>query len=188
MGKSVKKAKFAIRMMFYPLRRLLRKVGIGYDVVKLINDYYREDFDRVPIRDMAVLLPHCLINEKCPGKFSKDDGILCSKCMKCYCGDIKKICEERGIQFYISPSSGFSQRLAQRKNLKAAVGAICLYEVEKSLRNIRLTGRGVRLKSRKVIPQIVLAAEYDCLNNGMDWDGLKNIIDRMFSNSTLPVK
>ena len=177
MRKSFKKAKFAFCMLLYPLQPLMKRAGLGYDVVKLINDYYREDFDKAPRSNMAVFLPHCLVDEKCPAKFSKEDGVICTKCLRCNCGEIKSLCEEKGIQFYISPSSGFSKRLAQRKNLQAAIGAICSYEVEKSLRSIRLTGRGVRLKSRKVIPQIVLAARYDCLNNDIDWERLKKIID-----------
>jgi hypothetical protein len=178
MRKSLKKTRFAACMILHPWEHLMRRAGFDYDIVKLINDYYRDDFDKAPLKDTAVFLPHCLVDDKCPAKFSKEDGLICSKCMKCNCGEIKKLCEERGIQFYISPSSGFSQRLAQRKKLQAAIGAICLYDLEKSLRNVRLTGRGVSLKSRKVIPQIVLAAHYDCLNNDIDWEYLKEIIAR----------
>jgi hypothetical protein len=178
MRKSLKKAAFAFAMMLYPLQPLMKRAGLDYDVVELINDYYREDVERASRSEIAVFLPHCLVDEKCPAKFSKEDGVICSGCKRCNCGEIKSLCEEKGIQFYISPSSGFSQRLAQRKNLQAAIGAICFYEVEKSLRSIRLTGRGVRLKSRKVIPQIVLADRYDCLNNNIDWKLLKELIDR----------
>ncbi len=168
--------KFVSAFFFYPLRSLLGRIGLRYDISEIANAYYREEFNRVPAAEKAVILPHCLIDEKCQARFSKEEGILCVNCKRCRCGEIRLLCEEQGWQFYVSPSTGFTKRLVQRKGIRAAVGAACDFEIEKGLRSTRITLRGVHLKRRKVIPQVILTARYDCLSNDIDWNGLRGII------------
>ncbi|HOW57211.1 MAG TPA: DUF116 domain-containing protein, partial [Smithellaceae bacterium] len=169
--------KFALLLLLYPLRNIINKMGFPYSIVDIANNYYRDAFNQAPRKDSAVLLPHCLIDKKCPGKFSKENGILCSKCKLCRCAEIYTLCEEKGFQFYIVPSTGFAKRLAERKKLKAAIGVICIFDVEKGLRSHRLTGKGVSVKKEKVIPQVLLTARYDCIENEMDWESLKKTIN-----------
>jgi hypothetical protein len=64
----------------------------------------------------------------------------------------------------------------QRKGIRAALGAACDFEIEKGIRSTRITLQGVRLKRKKVIPQVLLTARYDCLQNDIDWDLLRKII------------
>lgn len=168
--------KFVSAFIFYPVRSLLKRIGFGYDISEIANAYYREAFNRVSPAEKAVILPHCLIDEKCQARFSKEDGILCVKCRRCRCGEIRLLCEEQGWQFYLSPSSGFTKRLVQRKGLRAALGAACDFEIDKGIRSTRITPGGVLLKRRKVIPQAILTVRYDCLNNDVDWDRLHRII------------
>jgi hypothetical protein len=176
MKKTMKKIKFAFCVLLYPLRNILHKVGIKYNIVEIANSYYREAFNKAPRKHCAVMLPHCLIDKKCSAKFSKEDGILCVKCKRCKCGEIFTLCEEMGYQFYITPSSGFAQRLAQRKKLKAAIGVVCMYDIEKGLQKHRLTYKGVPVEKGKVIPHVLLAAKYNCIENDIDWERLKKII------------
>lgn len=168
--------KFVSAFLFYPLRALLGRLGIRYDIAAIANAYYREAFAAVAPADKAVILPHCLISEQCPARFSKDNGILCVGCKRCGCGEIHHLCRERGWQFYITPSANFTKRLVQRKGLRAAVGAVCDLEVDKGIRSTRITLRGVHLQQRKVIPQLLLLDRYDCLNNAVDWEQLRRII------------
>jgi hypothetical protein len=173
---SYRKFKIISAIIFFPLRSFLGLMGIQYDFSSITNAYYRNKFDHIPAAQKAVILPHCLIGDKCPAHFSKEDGILCIKCKKCGCGEIHVLAEEQGWQFYITPSSGFTKRLVQRKTIRAAVGAACNFEIEKGLRSTPLNSKGVRLKRDKVIPQIVMTSRYDCLNNDIDWEHLKRII------------
>jgi len=158
------------------MRSLLGRLGLRYDLPSIANAYYRDAFNRVPVRDRAVILPHCLISEKCQAHFSKDDGVLCVRCMKCNCGEVYKLCQERGWQFYITPSTGFTKRLVQRKGIRAAVGAACDFEISRGVRSTPITLRGVRIKQSRVIPQVLLTDRYDCLRNDLDWGTLKRII------------
>jgi hypothetical protein len=168
--------KFVSAFFFFPLRSLLERIGLRYDISNIANAYYRDAFNRLPAAEKAVILPHCLIGEKCKAHFSKEDGILCVKCKQCRCGEIRLLCEEKGWRFYISPSTNFTKRLVRRKGILAAIGAACDFEIEKGIRTTPITLRGVRLKERKVIPQVILTARYDCMNNDIDWERLRSMI------------
>ncbi len=168
--------KFVSAFFFFPFRSFLGRLGIRYDIARIANAYYRDEFNRAPAEAKAVILPHCLIGEKCAARFSKEEGVLCKECTQCRCGEIRALCREQGWQFYISPSAGFTKRLVQRKGIRAAVGAACAFEIEKGIRATPITLKGVRLKRRKVIPQVIVTARYDCLDNAIDWDLLKGVI------------
>ena len=102
---------------------------------------------------------------------------MCKSCGLCKCGEIKELCEQKGYQFYISPSVGFTKRLTQRKQIKAAIGAACMYEIKKGMNNERITLNGVNIKQTKVIPQAISMPKYDCIDNNLDWDKLKRMIE-----------
>jgi hypothetical protein len=176
MTQDCSRLKFVSAFFFFPMRSLLGRVGLRYDISAIANAYYRKAFDRVPVAEKAAILPHCLIGEKCKAHFSKEDGILCVKCKQCRCGEIHLLCEEKGWQFYVSPSTNFTKRLIQRKGIRAAIGAACDFEIEKGIRSTPITLRGVRLKERKVIPQVIRMARYNCLNNDIDWELLRRMI------------
>jgi hypothetical protein len=176
MKRGLKKIKFSLALFLYPVRPLLEKIGIRYDLVKIGNDFYREEFCRVPAPACAVILPHCLIHEECPAKFSKEEGVLCIKCRRCKCGEIKSFSEERGLQFFITPSVGFTKRLAERKKIRAAVGATCIYEIKRGLKRVKVKLNGVTYSRTRIIPQMVMTAKYDCTDNDVNWDLLKEII------------
>jgi hypothetical protein len=176
MNRCCSRLKFISAVFFFPMRSLLERIGIRWDISGISNAHYREEFDQIPVRDRAVILPHCLIDDGCKAHFSKDDGVLCIRCGRCNCGEIRLLCEEGGWQFYITPSANFTKRLVQRKGIRAAVGAACDDEIERGIRSTRITLRGVRLKKRKVIPQVIPTARYDCLDNDIDWERLKRII------------
>jgi len=136
------KFKFLTALLLFPIRSLFAETEAQSDLVRTANDYYHGSFNQTPARDTAVVLPHCLVDRKCQAKFSKEDGILCVNCKLCRCGEIKVLCQERGIQFYITPSVGFTKRLADRKQLGAALGVTCGFEIERGLKSTRLTLKG----------------------------------------------
>jgi len=176
MTRECSRLKFITAIFFFPWHSLLARLGIRYDISAIANAYYREAFDLIPAADRAVILPHCLIGNKCQARFSKEEGVLCVRCKGCRCGEIHLLCEQQGWQCYISPSSGFTKRLVQRKGIRGAVGAACAFEIEKGIRSTPITIKGVRLKRNRVIPQVLLADCYDCLDNDIDWERLKGLI------------
>ncbi len=170
----LRKLKFLGNLYLYKLQTFL---GLKRcDIMSVINDYYRDDFRKVNKKDVAVILPHCLIHDKCPAKFSKVDGVLCTRCKLCGCGEIYEIAGQRGYQFYISPSVGFTKRLARRKNLMGVIGVACDYEIEKGIHSEKISGNGVVLEKRKIKTQGLRLQVYDCVHNSVDWEEIKRLL------------
>ena len=170
------KFRLLFALVLFRFRSVFKCLGISFDFSEAVNAYYRKEFNHVPLSEKAVILPHCLTGDKCPARFSKNDGVICMKCMQCRCGEIHKLCEELGWQFYISPSANFTRRLSRRKNIGAAIGVACDYEIERGIKSTRINGNGVHLNGRRLIPQVIMAARFDCLNNDVDWEKLKRMI------------
>ena len=146
------------------------------NIMATINDYYRDEFKKLKKEDIAVILPHCLIADKCPARFSKSDGVLCSKCKLCGCGKIFESAEQKGYQFYITPSVGFTKRLIQRKKIKGVIGIACDYEIEKGIHSEKITGMGIRINGTRVKTQGIRLHVYDCIKNSVDWEKIEEIM------------
>ena len=171
------KLKFFFGISFFPLKGLLAKFGIRYNIMDIINDYYKPDFKKLSTNDVAVMLPHCLISDKCPAKFSKADGILYVSCGLCRCGEIREVSRKKGYQFYITPSVGFTKRLAERKRIKGLIGVACDYEIKRLVSKEKLSSKGGHINDLAVIPQGIYIHDYNCIKNTVDWEKLKSLIE-----------
>ena len=170
----LRKLKFLGYLYLYKLQGLL---GLKRtDIMAVINGYYRDDFRKIAKKDVAVILPHCLIGDKCPARFSKSEGVLCKKCELCGCGKIRDIAEQKGYQFYISPSVGFTKRLARRKHLKGLIGVACDYEIEKGIASENISDNGVKIESARIKTQGLRLNVYDCVRNTVDWDKIEELM------------
>ncbi|MBC8414089.1 MAG: DUF116 domain-containing protein [Nitrospira sp.] len=170
----IKKLKFISHLYRYKLQGLLSLKRS--DIMSVINAYYREDFIKIAKNEVAVILPHCLINDKCPARFSKTDGILCNSCNLCGCGDIRETALSRNYQFYITPSVGFTKRLITRKNLRGVIGVACDYEIEKGIRAENISNNGLAVERRKIKTQGLRLNVYDCVNNTVEWNKIKELL------------
>jgi hypothetical protein len=146
------------------------------DIMATINEYYRDAFLSLRKEDIAIILPHCLIADKCPARFSKSDGVLCTKCKLCGCGRIYESAEQKGYQFFITPSVGFTKRLVQRKGLKGVIGIACDYEIEKGIHSEKITDIGVRMNGTSIKTQGIRLHEYDCMKNNVDWEKIEALL------------
>lgn len=170
----IKKLKFIGLLSLYKLQCVL---GLKRsDIIPSINEYYRPDFRKLDKKDVAVILPHCLIHDRCPARFSKTDGIVCTKCDLCGCGKIYEAAEQKGYQFYITASVGFTKRLVERKKIKGVIGVACDYEIEKGIRSEKITNNGVKINRANVKTQAVYLDVYDCVNNSVDWEKIEELL------------
>lgn len=170
----LKKLKLLVNLGIYRLQGLL-----GFkrsDIMKVINEYYLPAFRRLDKKDVGVILPHCLIGDKCPAKFSKTDGIICRKCDLCGCAGIQESALSKGYQFYITPSVGFTKRLVNRKELKGIIGVACDYEIEKGIHSEKIRGNGVKMNGTGVKTQGIRLHLYDCLHNDVDWGKIEELM------------
>ncbi len=170
----LRKIKFLVTLYSYKLRGVfgLKKP----DIMSAINAYYRSDFKKLRKEDIAVILPHCLIDDKCPARFSKANGVMCNKCNLCGCGKILEAAEQKGYQFYITPSVGFTRRLVQRKQLKGVIGIACDYEIERGIHSEKITDLGVRVNGTSIKTQGIRLHEYDCIKNNVDWEKIEELM------------
>ncbi len=170
----LRKLKFLGNIYTYKLQGML---GLKKsDIMSTINDYYRDSFKNLRKEDVAVILPHCLIDDKCPARFSKSDGVMCTKCKLCGCGKIYESAEQKGYQFYITPSVGFTKRLIQRKKVKGVIGIACDYEIERGIHSEKITVMGVRVNGTRVKTQGLRLHVYDCIRNDVDWEKIEEMM------------
>jgi len=164
----IRKIRFFAKLYIYRLQGFL---GLKrFDIMPAVNDYYSNEFRKLNKKDVAVILPHCLIHDKCPARFSKSDGIICNECNLCGCSKIFESAREKGYQFYITPSVGFTKRLVQRKKLKGVIGVACDYEIEKGINSEKITAIGVKIGEAGVKTLGVRLKVYDCIQNNVDWE------------------
>jgi hypothetical protein len=168
------KFKFISELYIYKIQGLLGLKRL--DIMSSINSYYRSDFLKLDKKDIAVILPHCLISKKCPARFSKSEGVMCNKCDLCRCGKVYETAEEKGYQFYITPSVGFTKRLIQRKQLKGVIGVACDYEIERGLGSEKVTDNGISLNGKSVKTQGVRLSVYDCIENTVAWEKIDELM------------
>ncbi len=170
----LKKIKFLANLYIYKLQSLF---GLKRsDVMSAINDYYRADFKNLSKEDIAVILPHCLIDDKCPARFSKSDGVLCNKCSLCGCGKIFELAEQKGYQFYITTSVGFTKRLILRKKLKGILGIACDYEIERGISSEKIRGNGMNIEGATIKTQGIRLHLYDCIHNNVEWEKIEEMM------------
>ena len=170
----LRKLKFLFHIYIYKLQLLF---GLKRsDIMSTINDYYRDAFRKLNRDDIAVILPHCLIADKCPARFSKFDGVMCNKCNLCGCGKVLESALEKGYQFYITPSVGFTKRLVQRKKLKGVIGIVCDYEIERGIHSEKITDLGIRINGRSLKTQGIRLNTFDCIRNSVDWEKIEELM------------
>jgi len=88
----------------------------------MANECYRENFNLTPVKDRAVLLPHCLINQKMSGEILQGGGDFVHSMQTLQMRRDQRPSVRKGVfSFYITPSSGFTKDLRRERNWKAAV-------------------------------------------------------------------
>src|SRR5262249_38594765 len=86
---------------------LLKAMGLGeqylgFTMVALTNEFWREQVSAVDFRRRLLPLPHCLKNaEGCPADYD-EFGLDCKKCGACSVADFKVKAEDLGYKVLVS--------------------------------------------------------------------------------------
>jgi geranylgeranyl diphosphate synthase type II len=152
---------------------LLRGMGLGeqylgFAMVALSNEFWREQVSAIDFKRRLLLLPHCLKHaEGCPADYD-EFGLDCKKCGACSVADFKVKAEELGYKVLVSEGTPIVLKIIVSGHVDAIVGVACLNVLEKALDKVLLTG----------IPCVAAPLlSSNCRSTSVDDDWVAELID-----------
>ncbi|HEY8505010.1 MAG TPA: polyprenyl synthetase family protein [Gemmataceae bacterium] len=152
---------------------LLRRLGLGeqylgFTLVAVANEFWREQVAAVPFHRRLLLLPHCLKHaEGCPADYD-EFGLDCRKCGACSVADFKGRAEELGYKVLVSEGTPIVLKIIVSGHVDAIVGVACLNVLEKAFDKILIAG----------IPCVATPLlSSNCRNTSVDDDWVAEMID-----------
>ncbi len=153
-------------------RRILEEMGlgegyVGWMMVILASEFWRDQVAAVPPSRRLFLLPHCLKHaEGCPADYDQF-GLDCRKCGACSIADFRSEAEEMGYKVLVAEGSPIVLKIIVSGYVDAIVGVACLNVLEKAIDKILLAG----------IPCMATPLlSSDCRNTSVDEDWVHEMI------------
>lgn len=113
---------------------------LGFTMVAISNEFWREQVQAIDFKRRLLLLPHCLKNaEGCPADYD-EFGLDCKKCGACSVADFKVRAEELGYKVLVSEGTPIVLKIIVSGHVDAIVGVACLNVLEKAIDKILLAG------------------------------------------------
>lgn len=151
---------------------VLNKMGLseaylGWTMVLLASEFWRDQVASVPFERRLLLLPHCLKHaEGCPADYD-EFGLDCKECGACSIADYRTVAEELGYKVLVAEGSPIVLKIIISGYVDAIVGVACLNVLEKAIDKILAAG----------IPCIAVPLlSSDCRNTSVDEDWVKEMI------------
>jgi geranylgeranyl pyrophosphate synthase len=152
---------------------LLRGMGLGeqylgFSMVCLSNEFWREQVQAIDFKRRLLLLPHCLKHaEGCPADYD-EFGLDCRKCGACSIADYKTKAEDLGYKVLVSEGTPIVLKIIVSGHVDAIVGVACLNVLERALDKVLLTG----------VPCVAVPLlSSNCRNTSVDEDWVAELID-----------
>ncbi len=104
--------------------------------VKIQNRLNMKEFIKVPYKDRALFLPHCMRHsKKCQAEMGPT-GLECKHCGNCDLSEIVSEAEKLGYRTYIVPGGSLVFKIWTKNPPKAALGVACYFELSEALEKI----------------------------------------------------
>jgi geranylgeranyl pyrophosphate synthase len=152
---------------------LLREMGLaeeylGFAMVCISNEFWREQIQAIDFKRRLLLLPHCLKHaEGCPADYD-EFGLDCKKCGACSVADFKVKAEELGYKVLVSEGTPIVLKIIVSGHVDAIVGVACLNVLERALDKVLLAG----------IPCVAAPLlSSNCRSTSVDDDWVSELID-----------
>ncbi|MCY2991087.1 MAG: polyprenyl synthetase family protein [Planctomycetota bacterium] len=126
-------------------RALLVELGlpagyVGWTMVALASEFWRDQVAAVPVQRRMFLLPHCLKHfHDCPPDH-ESCGPECTECGACSIADFRHCAEELGYRVLVAEGSPAVLKVIVSGSVDAILGVACLHVLEKALDKILLAG------------------------------------------------
>src|SRR5438093_92032 len=153
--------------------QMLARMGLpekylGFTMVAISNEFWREQLQAIPFNRRLLLLPHCLKNaEGCPADYD-EFGLDCRKCGACSIADYKTKAEDLGYKVLVSEGTPIVLKIIVSGHIDAIVGVACLNVLEKALDKVLLAG----------VPCVAVPLlSSNCRNTSVDEDWVAELID-----------
>jgi geranylgeranyl pyrophosphate synthase len=153
--------------------QLLQNLGLGeqylgFAMVWLSNEFWRDQVSAIDFKRRLLLLPHCLKHaEGCPADYD-EFGLDCRKCGACSVADFKTKAEDLGYKVLVSEGTPIVLKIIVSGHIDAIVGVACLNVLEKALDKVLLAG----------IPSVAVPLlSSNCRNTSVDEDWVAELID-----------
>jgi geranylgeranyl pyrophosphate synthase len=145
-GKSLDRSKPLTKQGLQKLAEgLLAEMGLeeqylGFTMVCLSNEFWREQVQAIDFKRRLLLMPHCLKHaEGCPADYD-EFGLDCRKCGACSIADFKVKAEDLGYKVLVSEGTPIVLKIIVSGHIDAIVGVACLNVLEKALDKVLLAG------------------------------------------------
>lgn len=153
-------------------RGLLKDQGqpegyLGWTMVMLSSEFWRDQVAAVPPSRRLFLLPHCLKHaEGCPADYD-EFGLDCKTCGACSIADFRTQAEDLGYKVLVAEGSPIVMKIIVSGYVDAIVGVACLNVLEKAIDKVLLAG----------IPcMAVPLLSSDCRNTSVDESWVSELI------------
>ena len=140
---------------------------VGWTMVALASEFWRDQVAAVPPARRLLLLPHCLRpTEGCPAEYS-EFGLNCGPCGACILADFRVAAEQMGYRVIVAEGSPVVMKIIVGGYVDAILGVACLNVLEKAIDKILLAG----------IPcMAVPLLSNDCRSTSVDTDWVDEMI------------
>src|SRR5437763_3624564 len=173
-GQSLDRSKPLTRQDLQSMAQdLLKNQGLGeqylgFTMVAISNEFWREQLQAIDFKRRLLLLPHCLKHaEGCPADYD-EFGLDCKKCGACSVADFKGRAEELGYKVLVSEGTPIVLKIIVSGHVDAIVGVACLNVLEKALDKILLAG----------VPCVAAPLlSSNCRSTSVDDDWVSELID-----------
>ncbi|MFG0262493.1 MAG: polyprenyl synthetase family protein [Novipirellula sp. JB048] len=113
---------------------------LGWMMVMISSEFWKESLASVPPERRLFLLPHCLKHaEGCPADYDQF-GMNCKECGACSIADFRAIAEEMGYRVLVAEGSPVVMKIIVGGYVDAVVGVACLNVLEKAIDKVLLAG------------------------------------------------
>ncbi|MCU0873672.1 MAG: polyprenyl synthetase family protein [Pirellulaceae bacterium] len=135
---------------------------VGWTMVALASEFWREQVAAVPPARRLLLLPHCLRPaDGCPAEYS-EFGLDCGPCGACSIADFRTTAERLGYRVIVAEGSPVVMKILVGGYVDAILGVACLNVLEKAIDKILLAGIPCM-----AVP--LLSNDCKCTSVDMDW-------------------